>query len=51
MSDFVDPYELLEISHEARDEEISKAFRKKSLKVHPDRNDSPQAGESQWPGL
>jgi hypothetical protein len=38
-------YELLGVSHDAREEEINKAFRQRSLKVHPDRNpDNPEAG-------
>jgi len=40
------PYELLGIPGDARDDVINKAFRQKSLKVHPDRNpDNPEAGE------
>jgi hypothetical protein len=31
-------YELLGVSQDAREEEINKAFRQRSLKVHPDRN-------------
>ncbi|PVF94797.1 DnaJ-domain-containing protein [Serendipita vermifera] len=43
-SETSDPYELLGISSEARVEDINKAFRQKSLKVHPDRNpDNPEA--------
>ena len=39
-------YELLGVSQDAREEEINKAFRQRSLKVHPDRNlDNPEAGE------
>jgi len=38
-------YDLLDVSHDAREEEINKAFRQRSLKVHPDRNpDNPEAG-------
>jgi len=40
-------YELLGVSQDARDEDINKAFRQRSLKVHPDRNpDNPEAGGS-----
>ncbi|KAF8645670.1 hypothetical protein AX16_007653 [Volvariella volvacea WC 439] len=34
----IDPYELLDVKTEATDAEIRKAYRQKSLKVHPDRN-------------
>ena len=33
-----DFYKLLEISREAKDQEIKKAFRRMSLKYHPDKN-------------
>lgn len=36
-SDEINPYELLEITLEATDQEIRTAYRKRSLKVHPDR--------------
>ena len=43
-------YELLGVSQDAREEEINKAFRQRSLKVHPDRNpDNPEAGRSLFP--
>lgn len=43
-------YELLGVSQDARDEEINKAFRQRSLKVHPDRNpDNPEAGMYSFP--
>jgi DnaJ domain len=42
----LNPYELLGIASDARDDAINKAFRQKSLKVHPDRNpDNPEAGK------
>ncbi|EIW55739.1 DnaJ-domain-containing protein [Trametes versicolor FP-101664 SS1] len=34
----VNPYELLELSIEASEQEIRTAYRQRSLKVHPDRN-------------
>jgi DnaJ-class molecular chaperone len=44
-SEIADPYELLGISSDATIEVINKAFRQRSLKVHPDRNpDNPEAG-------
>lgn len=38
------PYKILGISQSASDDEIKKAFKKRSLKYHPDRNsDDPKA--------
>jgi DnaJ family protein C protein 17 len=45
-SSALNPYELLGVASDARDDVINKAFRQKSLKVHPDRNpDNPEAGK------
>mmetsp|Transcript_82309 Transcript_82309/g.156500 ORF Transcript_82309/g.156500 Transcript_82309/m.156500 type:complete len:637 (-) Transcript_82309:13-1923(-) len=38
-----DPYKVLGIPHEATDAMIKSAYRKASLKVHPDRNPDPEA--------
>jgi len=44
--DLEDAYELLGVSEDADDKEIQGAFRKGSLKCHPDRNpDDPEAAE------
>jgi molecular chaperone DnaJ len=40
-----DYYEILEVSRNDSEEEIRKAFRKKALQYHPDRNKSPGAEE------
>ena len=40
-----DYYEVLEVGREASEEDIRKAFRKKALEFHPDRNKDPNAPE------
>lgn len=44
--DLEDPYDILDISEEAGDKEVTAAYRKGSLRCHPDRNpDDPEAAE------
>ncbi|CAO3623425.1 unnamed protein product [Cunninghamella blakesleeana] len=43
MDDNIDYYELLGIEITALEGDIKKAYRKKALSVHPDKNPSPDA--------
>ena len=40
-----DYYDILEIGRDASEEDVRKAFRKKALEFHPDRNKDPDAPE------
>ncbi|OCF45764.1 hypothetical protein I317_00252 [Kwoniella heveanensis CBS 569] len=39
----LDPYKILEVTSDANEKDIQRAYRKKSLKCHPDRNPTPEA--------
>jgi DnaJ family protein C protein 17 len=42
----LDPYLILELGITANEKDISKAYRKKTLLYHPDKNPTPEAGTS-----
>ncbi|WVF69620.1 hypothetical protein IAT40_004398 [Kwoniella sp. CBS 6097] len=38
----LDPYKLLEVTSDANEKDIQRAYRKKSMKCHPDKNPTPE---------
>ena len=48
MAEKRDYYEVLGLQKGASDDEIKKAFRKKAMKYHPDKNKGDKAAEEQF---
>ena len=40
-----DPFKILEVEHNCTEADIKKAYKKKSIKLHPERNKAPDAQE------
>ena len=43
MAAFVDHYAILGVAYDATPKQLQKAYRKRALKLHPDRNPDPKA--------